>query len=1011
MAEVLPGNGLQTTLTGALTAASTVVPIQPADAAKWPASGEYRAVLSAAAAGPFELVRVTAGQGTANLTVTRAVEAYNGGQTALAWAAGATLSAVVTQAGLPAALGGITLPLSQNLTFSPDGTYDLGVSGSRPRDLNMSRTINAGGHGIFAGEVSASGTVYSATSLAIGDYNTTLSPSAGDIVVATSATARWKFSASGHLQAVADNTYDIGASGATRPRDLFLARDLAIGGSVALPDGTAAAPSLRFTADPNTGMYRSGNEKISFVANGQQVFMLDGLDTTQPRMVLGTDPANNFYVDPFGNFRWTSAQQLVLQMGNAERWAFRVNGNLEALYDNTLDIGASGNNRPRDLFLGRNLTVGGTATVGAVDTATVGPTTATQFSLRTNNTTRWFLDATLGNLLAAADTAYDIGASGANRPRDLFLGRNLAVAGTSVLTGNAGVGGATLASTGLNVVSPALTTNSQVGVSASPVFSSAATSLGSALDAKLTTAAAAFTMATGYGLRIPAPALGAGSAVTAIYGINIANQGGAGRTYAYGLFIAAQSGASSDNYALYAASQSWFEKGLGIGGDNFGNPLTSTYLLFNSSLPVSLTGTSQYGIRFGTIGWNAPTATAAAISTVGAIQMQGTVATLANHYHLQLGGTIPNGWTITNAYGINVANQGAAGVVNAYGLYIANQTGASTNNVGLRNLGTSLFDGVATFTVAPVLPNAAITNAKLAADTARDNLLVNGGFEIWQRGNGPFTVNGNYTADRWQPLIGGGSTFSIVADTANADTASRVCAAITYTHSTGPTLLFQPFASQNDGSFPQQLRGKQVTVSLRVKTSTAGAVSVGVFGSILGRVTGTAHNGNGTYQTLTYTATVPATEINFQVEVTFSASCTAYLDNAMMVIGPQAADYAPLHPADDLARCLRYYEVVTAPSNQYVGLAFAYTTTNAMGMWQMLPKSVAPTVTTSPAATWGVTSAGFGVIACTGMGPTVQAGRMVSFGITVAGGLVAGNAAMMLAYTGQTATLTIEANP
>src|SRR5215471_2158338 len=36
------------------------------------------------------------------------------------------------------------------------------------------------------------------------------------------------------------------------------------------------------------------------------------------------------------------------------------------------------------------------------------------------------------------------------------------------------------------------------------------------------------------------------------------------------------------------------------------------------------------------------------------------------------------------------------------------------------------------------IANAAVTNAKLGTDTARSNLLTNGGFEIWQRGAGAF---------------------------------------------------------------------------------------------------------------------------------------------------------------------------------------------------------------------------------------------------------------------------------
>lgn len=34
----------------------------------------------------------------------------------------------------------------------------------------------------------------------------------------------------------------------------------------------------------------------------------------------------------------------------------------------------------------------------------------------------------------------------------------------------------------------------------------------------------------------------------------------------------------------------------------------------------------------------------------------------------------------------------------------------------------------------------------------------------------------------------------------------------------------------------------------------------------------------------------------------------------MLVVGSVPADYAPLHPGDDLARCLRYYEILGGDS-------------------------------------------------------------------------------------------------
>jgi len=45
---------------------------------------------------------------------------------------------------------------------------------------------------------------------------------AGDIVLSTGNSQRWNIAGAGHFLAAADNTYDIGASGASRPRALYL---------------------------------------------------------------------------------------------------------------------------------------------------------------------------------------------------------------------------------------------------------------------------------------------------------------------------------------------------------------------------------------------------------------------------------------------------------------------------------------------------------------------------------------------------------------------------------------------------------------------------------------------------------------------------------------------------------------------------------------------------------------------------------------------------------------------
>jgi hypothetical protein len=108
-------------------------------------------------------------------------------------------------------------------------------------------------------------------------------------------------------------------------------------------------------------------------------------------------------------------------------------GNLTATPDNTYDIGASGATRFRDLWLGRNASIIGTLTVTGASALNGGLTVAG------GTTAVAALTATTmqagGNLTASPDNTYDIGASGATRFRDLWLGRNASVTGTMGVTG------------------------------------------------------------------------------------------------------------------------------------------------------------------------------------------------------------------------------------------------------------------------------------------------------------------------------------------------------------------------------------------------------------------------------------------------------------------------------------------------------------------------------------------------------------------------------------------------
>lgn len=232
---------------------------------------------------------------------------------------------------------------------------------------------------------------------------------------------------------------------------------------------------------------------------------------------------------------------------------------------------------------------------------------------------------------------------------------------------------------------------------------------------------------------------------------------------------------------------------------------------------------------------------------------------------------------------------------------------------------------------------AGIANDRLGPDVARANLLTNGGFEIWQRGNGPFTAGG-YSADRWAQSIGGGSTLSVQKNTATVDVGSQASLQATYTH-TATSFILQ---ESKDGG---QIQGRTVTLSMRVWCSAANAVRLFVQDS--GVTYSSYHSGGSAWQTLTVTRAVAAGATSIQSSVSLEASCTAYLDNAMLVVGSQPADYAPLHPADDLARCLRYYE--TLGGNYAVG-AMSSVTAGSFLIQYLAQKAVTPTITTTPAS-------------------------------------------------------------
>jgi hypothetical protein len=366
--------------------------------------------------------------------------------------------------------GGLTIPLSQNLTFAPDATYDIGAAAaSRPRNIYATGSIVAAASG-------------SPLTLGAGSSGAFIVPSVGgNLQFGANGAARWYVDfTTGSWYASTDAAVDVGASGAHRPRDLFMSRNALIGGttqSVGVASIGATAPNAS-TALLISGSLTSGSTQIGLNLNAQW-------------NVLATTAATSLQIN-----WWSGAATYTTANG----YGLRITAPLP----------------------------------GAGNTVTnlYGINVANQGSSGVVNTYGIFIAAQSG-----ASTT-NIG---------LYNG------GTSQFMANVGIGATPAAYSGL-VVTPG---PSQIapsggwayGIQSQPTFPSG-TSLGAAVIANVLTQAVAFTLVTALGVYVLAPSLGAGSAITNAIGVQIDNQGGAGRTNAYGLWVAAQGGSSGDNKAI-----------------------------------------------------------------------------------------------------------------------------------------------------------------------------------------------------------------------------------------------------------------------------------------------------------------------------------------------------------------------------------------------------------------------------------------------------------------------------
>jgi hypothetical protein len=210
-----------------------------------------------------------------------------------------------------------------------------------------------------------------------------------------------------------------------------------------------------------------------------------------------------------------------------------------------------------------------------------------------------------------------------------------------------------------------------------------------------------------------------------------------------------------------------------------------------------------------------------------------------------------------------------------------------------------------------------VTPAPRLASQLAKNILINPGFETWQRGNGAFTASGTFTADEWLMSIEPGGTLSVSKETTIKKYGLSSVKCI-YTHNAAASAIRQGIEVWPD------IQGQTLTFSVWVKSSVVGGVYLTINDYLIPPDTGSgvASSRNVTtdweqltvvYTTRTGLGLNPQGVHNFGITVScaFDVSGTYYFDGAALAIGEyyDGLDFFPPNTAEDLLRCKRFFDM------------------------------------------------------------------------------------------------------
>lgn len=249
---------------------------------------------------------------------------------------------------------------------------------------------------------------------------------------------------------------------------------------------------------------------------------------------------------------------------------------------------------------------------------------------------------------------------------------------------------------------------------------------------------------------------------------------------------------------------------------------------------------------------------------------------------------------------------------------------------------------------------------------AGKNCLINGGFDIWQRGTSAATAGGSYvSADRWWVYTASGSA-TLGQETTTIPANSRYAAKITSTGAGTSIFVAQAIETANVLAYA----GKNLTFSGQVAASTSVPLTVqvqwsttvdnavnGSWTTITPTSGGTVTPTSTTYVPFTAVYAIPSTAKSLRIGIyhtgTVANGVVTYLGNFQAEVGSTATPFARAAGTiqGELAACQRYYwRHASGASNNYQRFGSGVFVASNQGL-MIVPMPVtmrtAPTVSTS----------------------------------------------------------------